>query len=86
MQAANLQVRRQPHLLGHPRRRRRGHDTGKGESRPCCCCAGHSQARTSAGWRARYSEDTATRAEGGDLGWFGKDILPKPIEEFGFSP
>ena len=32
-----------------------------------------------------YSEDTATRAEGGDLGWFGKDILPKPIEELVFS-
>jgi len=32
-----------------------------------------------------YSEDTATRAEGGDLGWFGKDILPKPIEEMVFS-
>jgi len=32
-----------------------------------------------------YSEDPATRAEGGDLGWFGKDILPKPIEELVFS-
>jgi len=32
-----------------------------------------------------YSEDAATRAEGGDLGWFGKDILPKPIEELVFS-
>jgi peptidyl-prolyl cis-trans isomerase SurA len=32
-----------------------------------------------------YSEDAATRAEGGDLGWFGKDILPKPIEELVFA-
>jgi parvulin-like peptidyl-prolyl isomerase len=32
-----------------------------------------------------YSEDPATRSEGGDLGWFGKDILPKPIEELVFS-
>jgi peptidyl-prolyl cis-trans isomerase SurA len=32
-----------------------------------------------------FSEDAATRAEGGDLGWFGKDILPKPIEELVFS-
>jgi parvulin-like peptidyl-prolyl isomerase len=32
-----------------------------------------------------YSEDAATRSEGGDLGWFGKDILPKPIEELVFS-
>ena len=32
-----------------------------------------------------YSEDPATRAEGGDLGWFGKDILPKPIEELVFA-
>jgi peptidyl-prolyl cis-trans isomerase SurA len=32
-----------------------------------------------------YSEDPATRGEGGDLGWFGRDILPKPIEELVFS-
>ncbi len=32
-----------------------------------------------------YSEDAATRTEGGDLGWFGRDILPKPIEELVFS-
>ena len=31
------------------------------------------------------SEDAATRAEGGDLGFFGKDMLPKPIEELVFS-
>lgn len=32
-----------------------------------------------------YSEDAATRTEGGDLGWFGRDILPKPIEELVFA-
>jgi peptidyl-prolyl cis-trans isomerase SurA len=32
-----------------------------------------------------YSDDAATRKEGGDLGYFGKDILPKPIEEMVFS-
>ncbi|MES1157485.1 MAG: peptidylprolyl isomerase [Haliangium ochraceum] len=32
-----------------------------------------------------YSDDAATRAEGGDLGYFGKDLLPKPIEELVFA-
>ncbi len=32
-----------------------------------------------------YSEDAATRNEGGDLGYFGKDLLPKAIEEVVFS-
>lgn len=32
-----------------------------------------------------FSEDAATRGEGGDLGFFGKDLLPKPIEELVFS-
>ena len=32
-----------------------------------------------------YSDDAATRKDGGDLGYFGKDILPKPIEELVFS-
>jgi len=32
-----------------------------------------------------YSEDAGTRAEGGDLGFIGRDILPKPIEELVFS-
>jgi peptidyl-prolyl cis-trans isomerase SurA len=31
------------------------------------------------------SDDPATRAEGGDLGYFGKDMLPKPIEEMVFA-
>jgi parvulin-like peptidyl-prolyl isomerase len=32
------------------------------------------------------SEDPATRAEGGDLGYFGKEMgLPKPVEELVFS-
>ena len=31
------------------------------------------------------SDDAATRAEGGDLGFFGKDMLPKPIEEIVFA-
>ena len=33
----------------------------------------------------KYSEDAATRDEGGDLGFFGKDLLPKPIEEVVFT-
>jgi peptidyl-prolyl cis-trans isomerase SurA len=32
-----------------------------------------------------YSEDGGTRAEGGDLGFIGRDILPKPLEELVFS-
>lgn len=32
-----------------------------------------------------YSDDAATRAEGGDLGYFGKDMLPKTIEELVFN-
>jgi peptidyl-prolyl cis-trans isomerase SurA len=32
-----------------------------------------------------YSDDAATRAEGGDLGYFGKDMLPKAIEDLVFS-
>lgn len=31
------------------------------------------------------SDDPATRGEGGDLGYFGKDMLPKAIEEMVFS-
>ncbi|HEX3694391.1 MAG TPA: peptidylprolyl isomerase [Polyangia bacterium] len=31
------------------------------------------------------SDDPATRNEGGDLGYFGKDMLPKPIEEIVFA-
>ena len=32
------------------------------------------------------SEDSATRSEGGDLGYFGKEMgLPKPVEELVFS-
>ena len=31
------------------------------------------------------SDDAATRAEGGDLGFFGKDMLPKAIEEMVFA-
>jgi peptidyl-prolyl cis-trans isomerase SurA len=32
-----------------------------------------------------FSDDPATRAEGGDLGYFGKDMLPKAIEEMVFA-
>jgi peptidyl-prolyl cis-trans isomerase SurA len=32
-----------------------------------------------------YSQDAGTRAEGGDLGFIGRDIVPKPIEELLFS-
>jgi peptidyl-prolyl cis-trans isomerase SurA len=31
------------------------------------------------------SDDAATRAEGGDLGYFGKDMLPQAIEELVFA-
>ena len=31
------------------------------------------------------SDDPATRGEGGDLGYFGRDMLPKPIEEIVFA-
>jgi parvulin-like peptidyl-prolyl isomerase len=33
----------------------------------------------------QYSDDPATRGDGGDLGTFGKDMLPKAIEELVFS-
>ena len=33
----------------------------------------------------QYSDDAATRGDGGDLGTFGKDMLPKAIEEIVFS-
>jgi parvulin-like peptidyl-prolyl isomerase len=33
----------------------------------------------------QFSDDAATRAEGGDLGTFGKDMLPKAIEELVFN-
>lgn len=32
-----------------------------------------------------FSEDANTRKDGGDLGFFGRDILPKPIEEIVFA-
>jgi peptidyl-prolyl cis-trans isomerase SurA len=32
-----------------------------------------------------YSQDAATRGDGGDLGFIGRDILPKPLEELLFS-
>ena len=32
-----------------------------------------------------FSDDAATRAEGGDLGYFGKDLLPRAIEDMVFS-
>jgi peptidyl-prolyl cis-trans isomerase SurA len=39
-----------------------------------------------AGLAKELSEDGATRAEGGDLGYFGKEMgLPKPVEELVFS-
>jgi parvulin-like peptidyl-prolyl isomerase len=33
----------------------------------------------------QYSDDAATRGDGGDLGTFGKDMLPKAIEELVFN-
>src|SRR5258708_19424589 len=33
----------------------------------------------------QYSDDAATRGDGGDLGTFGKDMLPKAIEEIVFG-
>jgi parvulin-like peptidyl-prolyl isomerase len=33
----------------------------------------------------QLSDDAATRQDGGDLGFFGRDMLPKPIEELVFA-
>jgi peptidyl-prolyl cis-trans isomerase SurA len=33
----------------------------------------------------QFSDDSATRGDGGDLGTFGKDMLPKAIEEIVFA-
>jgi peptidyl-prolyl cis-trans isomerase SurA len=33
----------------------------------------------------QYSDDAATRGDGGDLGTFGKDMLPRAIEEIVFA-
>jgi peptidyl-prolyl cis-trans isomerase SurA len=39
-----------------------------------------------AGLAKQFSEDQATRNDGGDLGYFGKEMgLPKPVEEMVFS-
>lgn len=84
MQAANLQVRASHIFLAIPE----GADaaTAQEKEKQAQKLLQRAQSGEDFSRLARdYSEDTATRAEGGDLGWFGKDILPKPIEELVFS-
>ena len=84
MQAANLQVRASHIFLAIPE----GADaaTVQEKEKQAQLLLHRAQSGEDFSRLAReYSEDTATRAEGGDLGWFGKDILPKPIEELVFS-
>ena len=84
MQAANLQVRASHIFLAIPE----GADaaTTQEKEKQALLLLRRAQSGEDFSRLAReYSEDTATRAEGGDLGWFGKDILPKPIEELVFS-
>jgi peptidyl-prolyl cis-trans isomerase SurA len=84
MQAANLQVRASHIFLAIPE----GADaaTTQEKEKQAQLLLRRAQSGEDFSRLAReYSEDTATRAEGGDLGWFGKDILPKPIEELVFS-
>jgi len=84
MQAANVQVRASHIFLAIPD----GADTATAQEKQkqAQLLLQRAQAGEDFGRLAReYSEDPATRAEGGDLGWFGKDILPKPIEELVFS-
>ncbi len=84
MQAANIQVRASHIFLAIPE----GADaaTAQDKEKQAQLLLQRAQSGEDFGKLAReYSEDPATRAEGGDLGWFGKDILPKPIEELVFS-
>jgi peptidyl-prolyl cis-trans isomerase SurA len=84
MQSANLQVRASHIFLVIPE----GADTATAQEKEkqAQLLLQRAQSGEDFSRLAReYSEDPATRAEGGDLGWFGKDILPKPIEELVFS-
>ena len=84
MQSANLQVRASHIFLSIPE----GADAANAQEkeRQAQLLLKRAQSGEDFARLAReYSEDPATRAEGGDLGWFGKDILPKPIEELVFS-
>lgn len=84
MQSANLQVRASHIFLAIPE----GADTATAQDKEkqAQLLALRAQSGEDFAKLAReYSEDPATRAEGGDLGWFGKDILPKPMEEMVFS-
>jgi parvulin-like peptidyl-prolyl isomerase len=84
MQAANLQVRASHIFLAIPE----GADAASAQEREEQAKKLLQRAQSGedfARLAREYSEDPATRSEGGDLGWFGKDILPKPIEELVFS-
>ena len=84
MQAANIQVRASHIFLAIPESADAATVQEKGKQAQLLlhrAQSGEDFARLA----REYSEDPATRAEGGDLGWFGKDILPKPIEELVFS-
>ncbi|HJX52603.1 MAG TPA: peptidylprolyl isomerase [Polyangia bacterium] len=84
MQSANLQVRASHIFLAIPE----GADAANAQEKEKQAQLLLKRAQSGedfARLAREYSEDPATRAEGGDLGWFGKDILPKPIEELVFS-
>lgn len=84
MQESNVQVRASHIFLGIPENA----DAATAQDREKQAKALLQRAQTGedfAKLAREYSEDAATRTEGGDLGWFGKDILPKPIEELVFS-
>jgi peptidyl-prolyl cis-trans isomerase SurA len=84
MQESNVQVRASHIFLGIPEDADAA--TAQEREKQAKALLQRAQSGEDFGKLAReYSEDAATRAEGGDLGWFGKDILPKPIEELVFA-
>ena len=80
---ANVQVRASHIFLGIPE----GADAGTVQEKQALGRKLADRAATEdfAKLAREYSDDGATRAEGGDLGFFGKDMLPKPIEDLVFT-
>ena len=84
MQESNVQVRASHIFLAIPENADAA--TAQDREKQAKTLLQRAQAGEDFGKLAReYSEDAATRADGGDLGWFGKDIFPKPIEELVFA-